>query len=59
MEELMKLFMTVGVILSLAAASGAQAAQPPVENGPVSKTHEVSKGETLWGLSNKYYGDPF
>ena len=55
----MKLFMTVGVILSLAAASGAQAAQPPVENGPVSKTHEVSKGETLWGLSNKYYGDPF
>ena len=56
----MKLFMTAGVILSLAAFSGAQVVQSPGKSGSaVTKKHEVVKGETLWGLSDKYYGDPF
>lgn len=56
----MKLFMTAGVILSLVAFSGAQTVQLAGNDGAAAVTkHEIVRGETLWGLSNKYYGDPF
>ena len=56
----MKLFMTAGVILSLAASSGAQAVQLAGNAVAAAVTkHQIARGETLWGLSNKYYGDPF
>ncbi len=55
----MKLFMTAGVIISLAASIGAQQAPAPVKEGAAVNTkHKVASGDTLWGLSNKYYGDP-
>ena len=55
----MKLLMTAGVILSLAAFLGAQQARTPEKAGAaVNKEHQVAKGDTLWGISNKYYGDP-
>ena len=55
----MKLFMTAGVILSLAAFTAAQPAPVPEKGGAAAnKKYKVANGDTLWGLSNKYYGDP-
>lgn len=44
-------------VLALAILPGFATAQQPAES--VSRTHVVVKGETLWGLAQRYYQDAF
>ncbi len=55
----MKKFILTAILACCPALLQAQQGAAAGENIPANRTHVVTTGDTLWGLSGRYYNDPY